>query len=107
MGPRARRPALRGARHVQGIHSSRARRAGGGATVPVLVCEEGVLRESAEIVAYATGSPPPTAGWGAATAAFERELDEDFGRREAVDVRRAPRFAPTIAADYVTPTVPA
>jgi Glutathione S-transferase, N-terminal domain len=37
-------------RHVQGIHRVKARRAGGGATVPVLVTEEGVFAESEEIL---------------------------------------------------------
>ena len=33
-------------RHVQGIHRIAARRAGGGATVPVLVTPDGVLGDS-------------------------------------------------------------
>ena len=39
-------------RHVQGIHRIAARRAGGGATVPVLVTPDGVLSESDEILAW-------------------------------------------------------
>jgi glutathione S-transferase len=39
-------------RHVQAIHRIAARRAGGGATVPVLVTPEGVLSESEEILAW-------------------------------------------------------
>ena len=39
-------------RHVQGIHRIAARRAGGGATVPVLVTPDGVLGDSAEILAW-------------------------------------------------------
>jgi glutathione S-transferase len=39
-------------RHVQGIHRLAARRAGGGATVPVLVTPEGVLGESAQIIEW-------------------------------------------------------
>ncbi len=39
-------------RHVQGIHRIAARRAGGGATVPVLVTPDGVLGESDEILAW-------------------------------------------------------
>jgi glutathione S-transferase len=39
-------------RHVQGIHRIAARRAGGKATVPVLVTPEGVLGESGEILAW-------------------------------------------------------
>lgn len=40
-------------RHVQGVHEVRARRAGGGNTVPVLVTGEGVLGESEQILRYA------------------------------------------------------
>ena len=39
-------------RHVQGIHRLAARRAGGGATVPVLVAGDGVLGQSREILAW-------------------------------------------------------
>jgi len=39
-------------RHVQGIHRVAARRAGGGATVPVLVTPEGTLGESEQILAW-------------------------------------------------------
>jgi glutathione S-transferase len=39
-------------RHVQGIHRIAARRAGGGATVPVLVTPDGVLADSEEILAW-------------------------------------------------------
>jgi glutathione S-transferase len=45
-------------RHVQGVHRVVARRAGGGATVPVLVAPEGVFPESEQIVAYADDSLP-------------------------------------------------
>jgi glutathione S-transferase len=40
-------------RHVQGVHRIRARRAGGGTTVPVLVTEEGTFGESEDILRYA------------------------------------------------------
>lgn len=39
-------------RHVQGIHRLAARRAGGGATVPVLVTPEGSIGDSAEILVW-------------------------------------------------------
>jgi glutathione S-transferase len=39
-------------RHVQGIHRFAARRAGGGATVPVLVTPDGAIGESQEILAW-------------------------------------------------------
>jgi glutathione S-transferase len=40
-------------RHVQGVHQVVARRAGGGRTMPVLVCDEGVFAESEDILRYA------------------------------------------------------
>jgi glutathione S-transferase len=40
-------------RHVQGVHQIKARRVGGGSTVPVLVTEEGVFPESENILRYA------------------------------------------------------
>ena len=46
-------------RHVQGIHRLAARRAGGGATVPVLVTPEGVIGESEEILAWVDARTPP------------------------------------------------
>ena len=45
-------------RHVQGIHRIAARRAGGGATVPVLVTPDGVLGESEEILAWVDERTP-------------------------------------------------
>jgi len=45
-------------RHVQGVHKVAARRAGGGSTVPVLVCPEGVFAESRQILGYADASLP-------------------------------------------------
>jgi len=44
--------------HVQVIHAFAARRAGGGRSVPVLVCEEGVIPESGGIVGYAARHAP-------------------------------------------------
>ncbi len=46
-------------RHVQGVHRIAARRAGGGATVPVLVTPEGVIGESAAIVEWADARLAP------------------------------------------------
>jgi glutathione S-transferase len=45
-------------RHVQGIHRLAARRAGGGVTVPVLVTPEGVLPDSADILAWVDERTP-------------------------------------------------
>ncbi len=46
-------------RHVQGVHQIRARRAGGGRTVPVLVTDEGVFPESEAILRYADARLDP------------------------------------------------
>ena len=51
--------AYREERHVQAIHRIAARRAGGGATVPVLVTPDGVLGESEEILAWVDERTPP------------------------------------------------
>jgi glutathione S-transferase len=44
--------------HVQGIHRLAARRAGGGATVPVLVTLDGVVADSAQILAWVDDRTP-------------------------------------------------
>jgi glutathione S-transferase len=46
-------------RHVQGVHRLAARRAGGGATVPVLVAGDRVLGQSREILAWVDRRAPP------------------------------------------------
>jgi glutathione S-transferase len=46
-------------RHVQAIHRIAARRAGGGATVPVLVTPEGALGESEKILVWIDERTPP------------------------------------------------
>ena len=45
-------------RHVQGIHQLAARRAGGGATVPVLVTPDGAIGESQEILTWVDERTP-------------------------------------------------
>ena len=45
-------------RHVQGIHRIAARRAGGGATVPVLVTPDGPIGESRQILEWVDGRTP-------------------------------------------------
>jgi glutathione S-transferase len=44
--------------HIQAVHRAATLRAGGGLTVPVLGCAAGVLRESAEILAWADAQAP-------------------------------------------------
>lgn len=72
--------------HLQLIHRFAARRAGGGKTVPVLVCAAGVLADSADIVAYADAHAPPESrlypqdtAAAAEVRALEREFDERLG----------------------------
>jgi glutathione S-transferase len=62
-------------RHVQGIHQFVARRAGAGKTVPVLVTPEGVIGESAEILAWVDERIP----------AERQLLPQERGSREQVD----------------------
>ncbi|MEA2386445.1 MAG: glutathione S-transferase [Thermoleophilaceae bacterium] len=50
--------AFREERHVQGVHQLAARRAGGGKTVPVLVTPDGVLADSADILAWVDERTP-------------------------------------------------
>jgi glutathione S-transferase len=65
----------RGERHVQGIHRLAARRAGGGATVPVLVTPEGAIGESQEILLWVDERIP-----------VERRLfPSDLGARARLD----------------------
>jgi glutathione S-transferase len=46
-------------RHIQGIHQVAARRAGGGATVPVLVTPDGAIGESHEILVWSDARLAP------------------------------------------------
>ena len=46
-------------RHVQGVHVVISRLAGGHGTVPVLICEDGVLAESEAIVRWVDARLPP------------------------------------------------
>jgi glutathione S-transferase len=46
-------------RHVQGVHQLVAKRASGGITVPVLVTPDGVIGDSAEILAWVDERTPP------------------------------------------------
>lgn len=70
--------------HLQFFHRFAARHAGGGTTVPVLVCDEGSLSDSADIVDYADRHAPPDhrlyPGDPAAAAAI-RALEQDFDTR--------------------------
>jgi glutathione S-transferase len=72
--------------HVQGVHQVAARRAGGGTTVPVLVCGAEVLADSAAIVDFADARAPAPrrlypadATLAADVRALERAYDERLG----------------------------
>jgi len=93
--------------HVQGVHRIAARRAGAGPTVPVLVCEEGVLGESADIVAYADRLASPERRFGEGDTTLERDLDEGFGPDGRLWMYAAMHGQRKLAFDYITPTVPA
>jgi glutathione S-transferase len=70
--------------HIQVIHRAAARRAGGGVTVPVLVCAAGVLADSGDILAWAdTQAPPGRALYpeDPDRAAEVRLLEADFNER--------------------------
>jgi glutathione S-transferase len=75
-------------RHVQGVHRFAARRAGGGATVPVLVTPDGSIGDSAEILLWVDERTDRGQRLLAADrndrleeAAFCRRLDERLGPR--------------------------
>lgn len=77
--------------HLQLFHRVAARRAGGGRTVPVLVTSEGVLAESADILAFADARARPGKRLypdDAAAAAEIRALERDFDDRLGPDARR-------------------
>ena len=93
--------------HVQGVHRFHARRAGGTATVPVLVCDEGVFTESAAIVAFADRHAPADRKLGAGSPSLEHELDEEFGPAARLWMYHAMHGQGELAARYITPTVPA
>src|SRR5262245_18544490 len=72
--------------HLQLIHWIAARRAGGGRTVPVLVCGDRVLAESADIVDAADASAPPgkrlypdAPDLATEVRALERDFDTNLG----------------------------
>jgi glutathione S-transferase len=93
-------------RHIQGVHRLAARRAGGGATVPVLVTPEGAIGESAEILEWVDRHVPgerrlfpADTGARAETRALCRHLDETFGPpgRRLIYVHMLPQPALVLA----------
>jgi glutathione S-transferase len=77
--------------HLQFVHQFAARRAGGGKTVPVLVCDAGVLSDSTDILDYADAHAAPDRRIypdDAAAAAEIRELEVEFDDRLGPHGRR-------------------
>ena len=67
-------------RHVQGVHQVVSKRAGGRGTLPVLLCEDGVLAESEDIVRWAAPDLFPAPGPALDDVlAFSRWLDAGLG----------------------------
>jgi glutathione S-transferase len=100
--------------HLQLIHRVVARRSGGGATVPVLVCGDRVLAESAEIVdeADARAAPdrrlyPDDPVAAAEVRALERGFDERLGPQGRVWMYNGLRGRRDLALGYGCTGVPA
>jgi glutathione S-transferase len=77
--------------HMQVIHRFAVRRAGGGTTAPVLVCNGQVLAESADIVDFADSRCRPEERLfpdDPAQAAETRELEREFDARLGPESRR-------------------
>ena len=101
-------------RHLPGIHRVAVRRAGGKLTAPVLVCPEGVLRESADIVGHADSRAPAERRMrldddtlDAEARALAAGYDEELGPHTRRWVYYELRGRREIAAAYLTTGVPA
>jgi glutathione S-transferase len=100
--------------HLQLIHRLAARRAGGGRTVPVLVCDAGVLAESADILAYADARAaaewrlyPADPHHAAEVRSLERVFDERLGPHGRRWLYHRLRGRPDLAIRYGCTGVPA
>ena len=99
---------------MQVIHAFVARRAGGGRTVPVLICEDGVLGESADILAWADARmapelriyPDDPAG-AEEIRALQRDFDERLGPQGRLWMYHSLRDRRDLAMDYGCVGVPA
>jgi glutathione S-transferase len=100
--------------HLQGFHVIASKRAGGSGTTPVLVTDDaGVLRESADAVAYASAHGPPELGLygdgpGEREEVFrlERDFDEDLGPHGRLWMYQHLLDRPDLAAKYGCEGVP-
>jgi glutathione S-transferase len=99
--------------HVQFVHRFAARRAGGGSTVPVLVCDEGVLADSSDIVRYADARAPADRriypddpAVLAEIGELEREFDDRLGPHGRRWMYHVLRRRSDLASRYGTAGVP-
>ena len=94
--------------HLPALHRVAAKRAGGGATVPVLVCDDGVIGESCDIVAYADAHADPARRAipeDPSLAAEARALAADFDERLGPHTRRWVYFQLRGRRDLVTESI--
>ncbi len=100
--------------HLQVLHRVAALRAGGGRTVPVFVCEAGVLSDSAHIVRHASRRAAPSRRLypddpdvSEEIGALERDLDARLGPAGRLWLYHGLRGRRDIAIRYGTTGVPA
>jgi glutathione S-transferase len=100
--------------HLQMIHWIAVRRAGGGTTVPVLVCGDRVLAESADIVDEADARAPPgrrlypdDPDAAAEVRALERDFDQRLGPHGRLWMYNGLRGRRDLAIAYGCTGVPA
>jgi glutathione S-transferase len=101
-------------RHLQLIHRFAVHRAGGGRTVPVLVCGERVFTESADILDEADAEAPPDRllypedpGAAGEVRALERDFDAELGPHGRAWMYNEIRGRRDLAMDYGCTGVPA
>jgi glutathione S-transferase len=96
--------------HLPALHRVAVRRAGGGLTAPVLVCEDGVIGESSDIVVYADARVAPehrVVPDDPALAAEARALADDFDERLGPHTRRWVYFQLRGRRELVTESITA
>jgi glutathione S-transferase len=93
--------------HLQILHWVAARRAGGGRTVPVLVCGDRVLGESADIVAYADSCGAGLRSADPAVRALTDEFDAGLGPHGRAWMYDSMRGETALVARYGPTGVPA
>lgn len=100
--------------HVQAIHRFATRRAGGGLTAPVLLCADGALADSTDILAWADAQSPPLRALypkNPDRAAAVRRLEDYFNTRLGPQSRcwlyQQLRKRRDLALDYGCTGVPA